>query len=366
VIKRITVTFIIILLIASAFVAYHRFRSAKIDGFISHLQTLAEVVSTQKAETETWPGEIDAVGTLKAVNRVDISPEIAGIVKQLHFASGQLVEIGTPLVTLDDELDKADLANHKATLKLKQMTYQRQKDLLSKGATSSAMVDASIAELRQAEAAVSKTDSLISKKTIRAPFKGKLGIRKVNLGEYVTPGSSDLVNLQSLTPLHVLFNLPEQHLHDLFVNQTIEVTTDSTALGTLLGTITAIDSKIDDQTRNILVQATISNEDLALYPGMFVNIKVLLPENHQWVTVPQTAISYSLHGDSVFVVKEEKAKNSNKTTLKTYRKMVTTGLRKNNKVAITKGLQAGEQVVTAGQIKLRNGSSVEINNTISL
>lgn len=212
---------------------------------------------------------------------------------------------------------------------------------------------------------IARTQAIINHKHIRAPFDGKLGIRKVDPGEYVSPGMP-LVSLQSLDPLHADFPLPEEDFKQIYVGQKVRVTVESYGSEIFRGKITAINSKVNEETRNILVQATLPNKDRRLYPGMFANIKVLLPERKHVVTVPQTAIAYSLYGDSVFVIRQEGKDKKGRPTLKVQRQYVTVGEWRAGQVAILEGVEAGQQVVTSGQLKLQNGSRVLIDNSVDL
>lgn len=318
---------------------------------------ISSVVATEK----NWRSYIEAVGTLSAMNGVDLSTESPGIVRTIHINSGQNVKQGDLIIELDTSLQKAGLKDKEAQLKLARFDYERDKKLFERNVTAQSTLDKSLATLQQAEAAYEMANAEIKQKIIRAPFDGRIGIRQVNLGQYVAPGTP-MVTLQALSPLYVDFNLPEQYVKDLYIKQPIEIIVNYLPQKSLAGTITAINSKVDQVTRNILVQAMIPNNSQILYPGMYALVRVWLQNTgHKVVVVPQTAISYSLSGDYVFLIKKEKDK-----TLRTYRQYVKVGERRGDEAVILNGLKAGDLIVSSGQLKLRNQSSVVINNKLEL
>lgn len=331
--------------------------------FMSHYTPPAVTISASMAKATTWQSYLNSVGTVTAINGVDISAEVAGIVKEIHFDSGHYVKQGDMLVLLDTSVETAQLKDNESKLKLAQLNYQRNQTLIKKNVTSQAVLDASYAEWQEAQAGVEQAQAKIKQKTITAPFDGRLGIRLINIGEYVPAGTA-MVTLQSVDPLYVQFNLPEQYLPELFLQQPVDIVVNLAGGKTIHGVVTAINSKVDQVTRNILVQATIPNANLELYPGMFAAVKVWLREQKNIVTLPQTAISYSLHGDSVYVIKEEGKDKKNQPILKAYREYVKVGDRRGDEVAILQGINAGQQVVTSGQLKLQNGAHVLIDNSV--
>ncbi len=332
---------------------------------MSHYVPPPVTVSSSIATTKNWQGNLTSVGTLAAVNGVDISAEVPGIVKEIHFESGQFVKQGDILVLLDMSIEQAQLQDNQAQLKLSQLNYNRNKALVARSAVSQAELDKLTAQLQQSQAGVEQIQAKIRQKTITAPFSGKIGIRMIDIGQYVSAGTT-MVTLQSMDPLYVKFNLPEQYLNDLYLQQPVEVAVNLEGVQPFSGTITAINSKVDQATRNILVQATIPNKDFQLYPGMYALVKVLLREHKDVVTLPQTAISYSLHGDSVYVIKPDGKDKHGKPILKAFREYVTVGERRGDEIAILKGVNPGEQVVTSGQLKLQNGTHVVIDNSVEL
>ena len=299
-------------------------------------------VSATEAKTKPWQLFLTTVGTLTAINGVDLAADVPGIVSEIHFNSGQFVKRGDVLIVLDTDVEKADLKSNQAKLKLAQISYERDKKLLQKNAASQSIVDASFAQLQQAEAGVETVLAKIKQKTITAPFDGRVGIRLIDIGQYVSPGKM-MVTLQAINPLYVSMNLPEQNLSQLYMNQPVDITANFGNGKTVRGKITAINSKVDQVTRNILIQATIPNDKMELYPGMFASTKVWLKGQLQAIVVPQTAISYSLHGDYVFLIKSE-GKTPKESTLHAYRQYVKVGERRGDEAAIIQGLKSGDKV----------------------
>lgn len=364
-IKPLIAMIIFLILVFGGIFGFGLMRSIFTQRYFANFQPPPPVISTTQALAKTWQPTIQAVGSLVAINGVQVTPEIPGMVVKIYFQSGQLVQQNQPLIKLDDSTDQQDLKSFQAQLTLGQISYHRQSILYKTGSAAAAALDQARATLQENEANVKRTEVIIDKKTIKAPFTGKIGIRQVNLGEYVAAGTP-LVSLQSLDPLYVNFSLPEQYLKILTLNQSLQITVAAHGNQIFTGKITAINSQVDAQNRNILVQGTIPNAQYLLYPGMFTNVNVVLPQQQNVITVPQTAITYSLYGDSIYVVKEAGKDKNGKPILKAQIKYITIGDRQGNEVAITKGIAAGENVVTSGQVKLHDGSVVIINNTNNL
>lgn len=323
--------------------------------FMSHYQPPAVTISSTKARAQTWQSFITAVGSLSAINGVELASEAPGTVKEIRFNSGQMVKTGDVILLLDTSLEEAELKSNQAQLQLAQMNYNRDKTLYGKNVSSKADLDAHLQALQSAEANVESSLAKIKHKTITAPFDGRLGIREVNLGQYVSAGQP-MVTLQSLNPLYVNFNVPEQYLSNIYINQPVEVSVNFGAGKTVKGLITAVNSKVDQATRNVTLQATIPNNALQLYPGMFALCKVWLPARKNTIVIPQTAISYSLSGDYVFVIKDNQA----------FRQYVKVGDRRGNDIAILDGLSVGTPIITSGQLKLQNGARIKIDNSVEL
>lgn len=330
--------------------------------FISHYQPPPVTISSTKASSKSWQPYLTTVGTLIAKQGVEISPEVSGIIEEIRFHSGEVIKEGEVLLVLRNEIEQATLKSNFAKLQLAELNYDREKTLFNKKVSAQSSLQARATELSQAQASVNVSRAQIKQKIITAPFAGKLGIRLVNTGQFIAPGTP-IVTLQALNPLYVLFNLPEQYISDLKLDQKIEVTLASGKI--VSGKIKAINAKVDAATRNILVEAEINNDDLTLYPGMYGSVMVWLKEPREIIVVPQTAVSFSLSGDYVFIIKDE-SKKSGESVLHAYRQYVTTGEHRGDDVAILEGLNTGQEIVTAGQLKLQNGSRVLINNDIKL
>lgn len=363
--KPLIVTLILILVLFGGILIWNLVRAYFIKSFFANFQPPPATISTTQAITKNWQDYLPAIGVLKAVNSVDVSSESSGLVTHLFFESGQKVQAGTPLIQLDDKVEQEELKNYEADLEFSKVTNARLRTLIKSNAASQSELDQALAKFKQAQAQVEKTRALIEQKLIKAPFTGQLGIREVNLGQYVSAGNK-LVSLESMDPLFLNFSLPEQYLKQLYLGQAVELSVDVYPESIFSGKVTAIDSKSNQNTHNILVQATVPNDKSMLYPGLFAKVKVMLPLQQNVVMVPQTAVTYSLYGDSIFVIVDKGKDKKGKPILEVTQRYVTTGTRFGNQIIIQKGIKAGEQVVTSGQIKLQNGSRVEINNTIAL
>ncbi len=321
-----------------------------------------EAVTTAKALQQTWNPTLYSVGTLTAENGVTLSAEVAGTVARIDFESGAKVAAGTLLAQFDVSVEEAQLRAAEATAELARLNAERVRELRSRDTLAQSELDAAEAQLKQAVANVEQIRASIEKKTFRAPFAGTLGIRKVNVGQYVNAGQA-IVDLQTLDPIHVDFALPQQRVVDLSVGQPVEVTTDGVSGLKFTGKITALDPMVDPATRNLRVRATLANEGARLRPGMFANVEVLLPAGEPVVVVPASSILYAPYGDSVFVIERKKgAKGEEETTVR--QQTVRLGLTRGDFVVVTSGVNAGEEVVSTAAFKLRNGASVRINNSV--
>ncbi|MDE3120772.1 MAG: efflux RND transporter periplasmic adaptor subunit [Paracoccaceae bacterium] len=336
-------------------------------GFYRHIQHLiasapkptpATVSATEVTEM-SWQPQLSAVGALSAVHGVDVAPQVAGVVAAIPVKSGTVVKAGDVLIQLNDAPDKAQLASLEAALELSQTVLARDIRLHASQAVSQSTLDADAADLKSRTALVAQQKALIAEKTVTAPFGGQLGIVNVNLGQYLTPGTP-IVTLQDLSAMHDDFTVPQSELSSLALGQKIAVSVDAYPGRSFTGTITAISPKVDATTRNVTVQATIPNPDGALRPGMFVHTTINLGKPVQQLTLPVTAVTYNSYGATAFVV--TKAKNG--SGLQAEQVFVTPGDRRGNRVAILKGLKAGDQVVTSGQLKLTSGAAVQIDNSV--
>lgn len=323
------------------------------------------VVTATEAKEETWQPSLSAVGSLVAVQQVMIAPESPGQVTQILFESGQVVKTGQVLVRLDTQVESAQLASADADQKLQKAQHERTKRLFETNALSKAELDTAEARLAQSDAQVANLRGVIDRKTVRAPFSGRLGIRQVDPGAYVNSGTP-IVTLQALGQMYVDFNMPQQRLAQLANNQVVNITSDAFPGRTWEGKISTVDAAVDESTRNVRVRAVVDNKDEALRPGMFVDIAVLLPNTEKVVVVPATAVAYAPYGDRVFVIQERdvEGKPGEKEKFVT-QTIVRLGERRGDFVAVTSGLQAGAQVVTSGAYKLQEKMSVAITDKLA-
>ncbi len=320
-------------------------------------------VTAMKAEYQTWQPQLRAVGSLRAVRGVDVTSEIAGLVRSLHFKSGDNVKEGQLLVELNADADRAQLESLKAAADLAQTAYERDKKQFEVQAVSQATLDSEAADLKSKRAQVDQQQALVDKKTIRAPFAGKLGISTVNPGQYLNPGDK-IVTLQSLDSLYIDFSLPQQELSHVAIGQAVVVNTDTYPGRTFNGKIKTINPKVDPETRNFQAEALITNSNHALLPGMFATIEVQAGAIKRYMTLPQTAVTYNPYGDTIFIVQETAKGADNKPLLTVKQSFITVGEKRGDQVAILTGLKEGETVVTSGQLKLKNGSAVIIDNKV--
>ena len=321
-----------------------------------------EAVTTVVAKREEWPATWNAIGSVTAVQGVTVSADLPGIVEKISFESGQTVAASAVLLKLDTRQEEAQLAAAEAQRNLIDLNLQRAKDLVAQGISAQAELDRLAAEQKQAQARVGEVRATIQRKTIRAPFAGVLGIRQVNLGQYLEGGAA-VVPLQAVRPVYVNFAVPQQQVAQLKVGLPIHVTAEGAAGIASDGKITAVDSVVNEATRNIQVQATLANADGKLRPGMFVKTNIGLGSGDAAVTVPASAIQYAPYGDSVFVV-EEITGPKGQRYLGVRQQVVKLGGSRGDQIAVLAGLKDGETVVTSGVFKLRNGAAVKVNNAI--
>ncbi|MGQ3888833.1 efflux RND transporter periplasmic adaptor subunit [Legionella sp. CNM-1927-20] len=405
--KRMTIMIIALLVVFSGIIAFNMIKGVMIKRFVRQFQSVPVTVSSVKVMQKNWQPSISAVGNFVAVNGVEVNSEESGQVVAIHFESGQYIEKGKPLVDLDDSVLQAQLKFERANRELREVNYKRQVALSRRGATPTASVDEAKANLDQAQANVERIEAQIRNKHISAPFSGKLGIRLINLGQYITPGQTSIVALQSLDPLYLQFNLPEQFIRKLYIKQKIQFSLEEFPNLLFQGEISAINSRVDPSTHNILVQATVPNcptqglqkltqtklltvksdengnrkivkcntalntknriNEFAFIPGMFAAISVEQPPIPNVTVLPSTAISYSLYGNSVFLIeKTGKKDRTGNDILEARRVFVQTGEQEGNYTIIKKGLKPGQLVVGSGELKLQNNARIIINNDVKL
>jgi membrane fusion protein (multidrug efflux system) len=296
------------------------------------------------------------------VHGVTISADLPGVVERIAFESGQAVHEGDVLAVLDTRQERAQLAAADAQRELARLNFERMQGLLNEKVISRAEFDQATADQRQAEAKMGEINATIARKTIRAPFSGVLGLRRVNLGQYLS-GGDPLVTLESLNPIYVNFGVPQQSAGEVRAGRAVRASTDGPSPIDVSGRVTAVDSVVDDKTRNVQVQATFPNPDGRLRPGMFVQTEIVLGAARSVIALPASAISYAPYGDSVFVVTDVKGDNG-QTYKGVRQQFVTTGGTRGDQVAVIAGLKPGEEVVSSGVFKLRNGAAVLVNNTV--
>jgi membrane fusion protein (multidrug efflux system) len=341
---------------------YGAFRSIMIAKFLAGFANQVQTVATITAAASSWQPELRSVGSVTAVNGAQISAEVPGIVDAIHFQSGMDVPAGALLVTLRANNDPAVLAQLQAAAALAKVTYERDVKQLQAKAVAQAQVDTDRANLAAAQAQVQGEEALIAEKTIRAPFAGRLGIRQVDPGQYLTAGAP-IVTLQQLNPVYVDFYLPQQALAQVRAGQEVQVAVDAYPGQVFMGKISAIGAQVDATSRSVQVRAALNNDKLQLRPGMFATVNIMVGAPHDYITLPQTAITYNPYGDTVYVVDHETGA-AGKGELVAHEVFVTTGDTRGDQVAVISGLKPGEVVVSAGQLKLHNGSLVAINNSV--
>jgi len=351
--KRLILTFILIVIIAViAFTWFMHVEKMKyIKKYMSQVHPV--VVSTQKAKLVNWQPKIIAVGTLKASQGIEVSSEINGIVQAIYFKSGENIKAGQQLILIKNKDIQAALSGDQAKLKLATRTYGRYKKLEKQHYVAQTDVDTDRFNVQQAKATYNKDQALYNKTIIRAPFSGRLGIKQIDLGQYITAGQP-IVNLQQLKPMLVDFNIPEKYLNELKVGGSVTLTTNAYPNKVFKGKISALGATINAKTRTIHVQAEVSNEKSLLLPGMFAKVEVIVPKIEKMIVIPQTAVTYNPYGNAVYLIKKGKA----------YSKYVTVGARYGDLVVVLKGLKANDEVVIAGQLKLHNDSPVIVNNKV--
>lgn len=361
--RRMVIMLVLTGLVLGAVFGFQAFRSRAIKQFMASMANPPQTVSTMVAAQQEWQTQLQAVGSLRAVNGANLSSEVAGIVSALHFESGADVKKGDLLVELTADDDIAHLKALQATAALAKIVYQRDSELLKSKTVSQQTVDTDKGNLDNAEATAAQQQALVDYKTIEAPFAGRLGIRQVDLGQYLAAGTP-IVTLQQLDPIFVDFYIPQGSMAQVKVGQAMTARIDTFPDRTFPGTISAINAVVDPATRNVQMRATLDNKDAALLPGMFatINIDVATPERH--ITLPQTAIAYNSYGNIVYLVEDQGKGADGKPNLVARQSFVSTGATRGDQVAVLSGVKEGDVVVTAGQIKLHNGAPVTVNNTV--
>ncbi len=360
---RLFVRLVIVLLILGAIgggVAYWKYRGLQqIQAKLEQPQPPATVSATE-ARAESWQISLGSTGSVEAVNGVRVTSEVPGVVERIAFESSQQVEQGDVLVQLVSSVDRAALEGLIADRELAEVQFKRNENLLPQNAISQSEYDETKARYDAAEAAVAEQRARIAKKTIRAPFDGVLGLRRVDPGQYINPGNP-IVALQSLDPIHVDYTVPEKDFKAISTDQKVEVRVDAYPDRVFEGRVSAVDADVTESTRTVDIRATVPNPDQALRPGMFARVETVERRARELVTIPRTAVSFNTYGDFVFRIKE-----ADDGTLTVSRKQVTTGRTREGRIAITEGLEPGDRVVRTGLVKLRQGQSVTIDDSVEL
>ena len=355
--RRMLIMIGLVIVVVAALAAYKGFSIyQQIQQFTAPKPAIS--VSAASAIELPWQGRVPAIGTLKAYEGVDLSAEVSGIVSEVLFDSGQQVEKGQALIRLDSDVERASLATAEAERNLAQVEFERARSLIERQSISKSEFDRLNANLQKANASVAQLKAQLAKKNISAPFAGTIGIRQVDTGDYLSPGSA-IATLQDLKRLHIDFFVPEQLTPDLSLGQRVLLKVAAFPDETFEANISAINPKVDEQTRNLQVRATLDNPQQKLLPGMFTNLDLILAEDSAEIVVPETAITYTLYGNSVYLIDEVTGEDG-EPRLQVDRHFVTTGERRDGRVVIEKGLKVGDRVVTAGQLKLDNGAHVSI------
>ena len=363
VLSRMIIMLIAVGILFGGIFGYHAYKSYVNKKTMAARRPPPVAVSAIKAEYSLWQPQIKAVGGLRAVRGVDVTSEIAGLVRRIYFRSGDRAFKGQTLVQLNADSDIALLNSLEAAAQLARTVYERDKKQFAIQAVSKAMLDSDAADLKSKVAQAEEQKAIVEKKTIRASFAGQLGISSVNPGQYINPGDA-IVTLQMLDPLYADFNLPQQRLSSIGSGQAVTAETDTYPGLKFAGKITSVNPKVDPATRNVLVEATLRNPGRKLLPGMYVTVDINTGTPKRYLTIPQTAVTYNPYGDTVFVITSGGTGPGGKPIQIAKQAIVVTGSTRGDQVAILSGLTEGELVVTGGQMKLKNGTSVVINNSI--
>jgi membrane fusion protein, multidrug efflux system len=361
--KRMVFMLIAVGLVLGGVFGFQAFKNAMIKKFMSAMAPPPQTVATAMAAMQDWQPHIEAVGSLRAVNGADLSFEVSGIVKDIRFMSGDDVAAGDLLVALRSDDDMGKLAALQAMAELSEINFQRDQQQFKIKAVSQATLDADAANLKNAKAQVAEQQAVVDKRTLRAPFAGHLGVRAVDVGQYISAGTA-VVTLQALDPIYVDFFLPQQALNQVRLEQGLAIKIDTYPNQDFAGTITAINPKVEAATRNVQIRATLKNPDRKLLPGMYANIDIAAGTKERYVTLPQTAVTYNPYGETVYIIDDKGVGADGKPQLVARQSFITAGAKRGDQVAVLSGIDEGQTIVIAGQMKLHNGSAVVIDNTI--
>jgi membrane fusion protein (multidrug efflux system) len=363
-IKPLLIIAIVALVVLGGIFAWQRFAGGMMKKGMSAAAAAPQTVSTIVAAEASWQVQTQAVGSLRAVRGADMAAQIAGVVDKIEFESGSEVRAGAVLLRLKPNDDPAKLAQLQAAAALAEQSYQRDQEQFAAQAISQAVLDSDLATLKSARAQVVAQQALIEEKIVRAPFAGTLGIRQIDEGQYLSAGTA-VVTLQALDPILVDFYVPQQALALLKVGQVVAATVDTYPGTRFSGAITSINAKVDTASRNVQVRASFANTDRRLIPGMYANVEIDSADVTRQITLPQSAITYNAYGDTVFIVQQSGGGEHGKTQTTALQRFVQLGATRGDQVAVRSGVAVGDVVVTAGQMKLRNGAPVAVNNAVT-
>jgi len=348
-------------LVIGVLYGFNRLREQGMAAYFANNKPPPAQISAAEVKTEAVPRFATGIGSVTAIHQVTINPEVGGRVTKIFFEPGASVKAGDPLAQLNDGPERGDLASYEAQARWAQTTLERSNQLAQREFAARETVDQKQSQLDQARAMIIKTEALIAQKLIRAPFSGQLGTRQVEVGQYLNPGAA-IVTLTDLSTLYVNFTLPSQMRAQISVGQRVNVTADAFPGRTFDAEITTVEPQISANTRTMTIQATMQNPQNALLPGMFINAAVVLPPQPDVMVLPETAVDYTLYGDSVYVIREDGNDANGRPKFKAVRTPVKTGGRVGGKVAILQGLEPGDRVIAAGQVKVQNGAPVAISD----
>ena len=361
--KPLLITIIGLIIFFGVIVGLKQFILHKQKQFSVQFENPIETISATKATSSQWGSEINVVGSTRTVKGVNVTTELSGMIEEIDFKPGSDVKKGDVLVKLDIAPDIAKLHQLQAQAELDKITYNRDKVQYSFGAVSKEQLDTDFANMKSTAASVEEQQAIIDKKIIRAPFTGRLGISAVNPGQFIDSGAT-VVNLETLDPIYVDFYLPQQQVQDASVGQTVQVTTDRLPGKIFTGKITTVNPMVDTNIRNVEVEATLENPQEILLPGMFTNVVLNVGTPKTYITLPVMAVTFNPYGALVYILKETTQKYNGKPVWKAVQQFVTAGDSRGNQVSVLKGINVGDMVVTSGQLKLKNGSLVVIDNTL--
>jgi membrane fusion protein (multidrug efflux system) len=361
--KRMIIMLVLVGAVFGGIFGFQAFKGKMMKKFMSSKGSPPQTVSAMKAAYQEWQPQLEAVGSLHAVNGVDVSPQVAGTVTAIPFQQGEEVKKGDVLLQLYADDDIAKMKALEVAAELAKTTYERDKKQLEVKAVSQQTIDTDAANLKQAVANVAEQQALVDKKTIRAPFSGQLGIRAVDLGQYLNAGTT-IVSLQALDPIYLDFSIPQKQLGAIKIGQKVTARTDTFPGETFVGKIAVINPEVDTTTLNVKVRAKLENPHHKLLPGMYATVDIANGSPQRYITLPQTAITYNPYGDIVYLVESQGKDEKGNPKLIAKQMIVTTGETRGDQVAVVNGVKEGDTVVTAGQIKLRNGVPLIINNAI--